>query len=94
MSPTLVHINPTIIGFNVNLVAHSTSFTSRYLLTGYVGLILRSTDVATASQSTVEGTMRVRSMRSASQPSVTVASKYPHSTLNSTVTYSSNSSTA
>ena len=29
------------------------------ILTSYVGLILRSTDVATVNQSTIEGTMRV-----------------------------------
>ena len=32
------------------------TYTSRFLLTGYVGLILRSTAVATASRSTIEGT--------------------------------------
>ena len=36
-------------------------YTSRFLLTGYVGLTLRSTAVATASRSTVEGTMWVLS---------------------------------
>ena len=36
-----------------------TRYTSKFFLTGYVGLIWRSTTVATASQSTVEGTMRV-----------------------------------
>ena len=34
-------------------------YTFRFLLTGYVGLILCSTAVATASRSTVEDTMRV-----------------------------------
>ena len=34
-------------------------YTSRFLLTRYVGLILSSTAVATTSHSTVEGTMKV-----------------------------------
>ena len=52
-----------------------------------MGLILRSTAVATTSQSTVEGTRGYSTATVctvASQPSVTVASEYPHSTLNST----------
>ena len=38
---------------------HSTVYASRFLLTGYVGLLLCSTAVDTTSQSTAEGTMRV-----------------------------------
>ena len=53
--------------------------------------------VATASRSTVEGTMRVYSAAIAcavaSQPFVTVASEYPHSILNSTATCSSHNGT-
>ena len=42
-----------------NKVAICKYYTSRILLTGYVGLISRSTAVASASRSTIEGTMRV-----------------------------------
>ena len=35
------------------------TYTAGFFLTGYLGLILRSTPVAAASHSTVEGTMRV-----------------------------------
>ena len=59
----------------------SSSYTSRFLLTCYVGLIQRNTAVATASESTVEGTMRVLCSY--------WMSEYPHSTLNGTPTYSS-----
>ena len=63
-----------------------------------MGLILHSTAVATASWSPVEGTMKVLSSVTAcavaSQLFVTVASEYPHSTLNGTATYSSHSGTA
>ena len=38
------------------------TYTSRFFLTGFVGLILRSTAVASASRSTIEGTMRVLCM--------------------------------
>ena len=77
------------------------TYTSRFLLTCYVHLILHSTTVATASCSTVEGTMRVLWGYSAatactlvaSQPSARVMSEYPHSILNGTVTCSSHSST-
>ena len=34
-------------------------YTSRFLLTSYVGLLLRSTAVGSTSWSTVEGTVRV-----------------------------------
>ena len=64
------------------------------LLTGYVGLILHSTTMAATSHSTIESTMRgqysdATVCRVALQPSVKVASAYPHSTLNSTATCSS-----
>ena len=49
----------SIAGKKNNQVPGTETYTSRFLLTGYVGLIWRSTAVATARQSTVESTMRV-----------------------------------
>ena len=64
-------------------------YTSRFLLTSYVGLISRSTAVATASLSTVEGTMRViwrycdRRLRSyCTCSSCRVPSQYPQRSCN------------
>ena len=80
-------IFPSFFGryFFFTLSSCSTGYTSKFLLTGYVGLILHSTAVATTSQSTVEGTMRVlcsyciaTAYAVASQPFVTVVSEYPH----------------
>ena len=59
--------------------------------------ITHSTAVATTSRSTVKvlgGYSAATACVVAFQPFVTVASEYPHSTLNGTVTCSSHSSTA
>ena len=66
------------------------TYTSRFLLTGYVYLVKRSTDEATASQGTIVGTMRVLcAVTGWIVASVTVASEDPHSTLKGTLTCSS-----
>ena len=63
--------------------------------TGHVGLILRSTAVATVSRGTIEDTIRVPDATVTGGWEATTyagAAEYPHSTLNGTVTYSSHSS--
>ena len=66
------------------------TYTSRFLLTGYVGLILRSTAVATARRGTVEGTMRVLESAATSCSSLSAfcqsSVRVSHSTLNGTAT--------
>ena len=60
-------------------------------MTGYVSLIFSSTSVATASRSTIEVTMWADATVTKGREATThaAASKYPHSTLNSTATCSS-----
>ena len=47
-------------------------YTFRFLLTGYIGLILRSTAVATANQSTLEGTIGYSAVSACTVVPVTV----------------------
>ena len=73
------------LGLKWNLLMAQT-YTTRFLLTGYVGFTWRGTAEATASWSTVEGTLRVRSSYCVHGTPVTVAAAYPQSMLNGTPT--------